>query len=110
MKVLTSRDYRFSTNDLHTKHKILKIKDIFSLEKIYFVHKYSNNNHPPMFHNYYQTFSQIHNITTRNCNYNLIVPISHSNFASYSMIIEGAKVWNELDIEIKQITNIKIFR
>ena len=32
MKVLTSRDYRFYTNDLQTKHNILKVEDIFLLE------------------------------------------------------------------------------
>ena len=26
------------------------------------------------------------------------------------MKIEGARVWNEVDIEIKQITNLKLFR
>ena len=101
MKVLTLRDYRFSTNDLHTKHKILKVKDIFLQEKISFVHNYVNNKLPPMFNDYYITFSQIHNISTRNSNINFIIPISHSNFASCSMKIEGAKVWNELDKQLK---------
>ena len=110
MKVLTSRDYRFSTNDLHTKHNILKVEDIFLLEKISFVHNFVNNKLPPMFKDYYTKFSQIHTIETRNSNSNFIVPFSHSNFGSYSMKIEGAKVWNDLDTQLKQLTNMKRFR
>ena len=110
MKVLTSREYRFPTNALHTEHKILKVADIFLQEKLSFVHNFMNNKLPSMFDNYYIKFSQIHNITTRNSNFNFIVPIFKSRFGSYALKIDGATVWNELDNSIKQITNVKTFR
>ena len=110
MKVLTSREYRFPTNALHTEHKILKVADIFLQEKLSFVHNFMNNKLPSMFDNYYIKFSQIHNITTRNSNLNFIVPIFKSRFGSYALKIDGATVWNELDNSIKQITNVKTFR
>ena len=110
MKVLTSREYRFPTNELHRIHKILKVNDILQQEKLSFVHNFVNNKLPPIFDDYYLKFAQIHNISTRNSNYNFIIPISQSNFGSSSMKIEGAKLWNELDIQIKQISNIKTFR
>ena len=78
MEVLTSRNYKFSTNILHTKHNILKVDDIFLQEKISFVYNYVNNKLSPMFNDYYLKFAQIHNISTRNSNYNFIVPICHS--------------------------------
>ena len=99
MKVLTSRNYRFSTNDLHTKHNILKVEDIFLLEKISFVHNFVNKKLPPMFKDYYTKFSEIHTISTRNSNFNFIVPFSPSNFGSNSMKVDGAKVWNDLDTQ-----------
>ena len=110
MKVLTSREYRFPTNALHTEHKILKVADIFLQEKLSFVHNFMNNKLPSMFDNYYIKFSQIHNITTRNSNFNFIVPIFKTRFGSYALKIDGATVWNELDNSIKQITNVKTFR
>ena len=110
MKVLTSRDYRFSTNDLHTKHNILKVDDIFLLEKISFVHNFVNNNQPSMFNDYYLKFAQIHTISTRNSKFNFIVPFCHTNFGSCSMKIKGAKVWNDLETHLKEITNLKTFR
>ena len=110
MKVLTCRDYRFSTNVLHTQHKILKVEDIFLQEKLSFVHNHENNKLPSMFSNYYVKFLQIHNIATRNSNNSFIVPTFNSNFGSYSMKIDGAKIWNKLENSIKQITSIKNFR
>ena len=63
-----------------------------------------------MFKDHYTTFSEIHTISTRNSNFNFIVPFSPSNFGSNSMKVDGAKVWNDLDTQFKQITNMKTFR
>ena len=110
LKVLTSKDRRHPTNDLHSQLKILKIEDLFFQEKVSFVYNYVNNKLPSSFQNYYSEFSQVHNINTRNKNYNFIIPHHRTNIGASTMKIEGAKLWNDLDANIKQKTNMKMFR
>ena len=52
LKVLSKKDYRFSTDSLHNEFDILKIKDIVKQEIITFVHNFSNSL-PPVFDGYF---------------------------------------------------------
>ena len=108
LKVLTSKKRRFPTNDIHNQLKILKIKDLLFQEKLSFVFNYVNNKLPSTFLNYYNEF--VHNIDTRNKNNNFIIPQHRTNIGASTMKVEGAKLWNELDTNIKQSSNIKSFR
>ena len=110
LKVLTFKDRRYPTNDIHSQLKILKIEDIFYQEKVSFVHNFINDKLPPTFQNYFTEFAQVHNIETRNKNHNLIIPRHKTNIGASTIKINGAKMWNDLDANIKQILNIKIFR
>ena len=110
LKVLTFKDRRYPTNDIHSQLKILKIEDLLYQEKLSFVHNYINDKLPPTFQNYYTEFAMVHNIETRNKNYNFIIPHHKTNIGAATIKINGAKIWNNLDTKIKQISNIKIFR
>ncbi|CAL4079418.1 unnamed protein product [Meganyctiphanes norvegica] len=64
LKVLSSKNYRFSTNELHKEFNLLKVEDISKQEILTFVHNYFSNSLPPVFDNYYETFGD--NYVTRN--------------------------------------------
>ena len=110
LKVLSKKDYRFSTDSLHNEFDILKIKDIVKQEVITFVHNFFSNSLPPVFDGYFETLASNHNRNTRNGS-NLIKITSHStNFSASSLKIQGAKVWNRLDNNLKSLQKVKNFR
>ena len=95
---------------LHSEFELLKIKDIVKQEVITFVHNFFSNSLPPVFDGYFETLASNHNRNTRNGS-NLIKITSHStNFAASSIKIQGAKVWNRLDSNLKIIPKVKLFR
>ena len=110
LKVLSSKNYQFSTDMLHNEFDILKIKDIIKQETITFVHKFSSNSLPPVFDDYFETLASNHNRNTRHGSHLLKIINHTTNFSAASMKIQGAKVWNRLDNNLKVITNLKNFR
>ena len=92
LKVLSGKNYRFSTNELHDEFDLLLVKDIANQEVVSFVHNFFSNNLPPVFSGYFETLTSNHNRNTRNGK-NLIKIITHStDIAALSMKICGAKV------------------
>ena len=71
LKVLSGKDYRFSTDKLHDEFELLKIKDITKQEIASFVHKFFSNSLPSVFSGYFETLASNHNRNTRN-GYNII--------------------------------------
>ena len=110
LKVLSGKNYLYSTDKLHDEFELLKIKDITKQEISSFVHNFFSNSLPPVFSGYFETLVSNHNRNTRN-GYNLIKIKNHStNFAAASIKIQGAKIWNKLDNKLKEIPKIKGFR
>ena len=66
LKVISGKDYRFSTDELHDEFDLLLIKDIANQEILAFVHNYFSNSLPPVFNGYFETLASNHNINTRN--------------------------------------------
>ena len=110
LKVFSNKIYRFSTDLLHTEFDLLKIKDIVKQEVITFVHNFFSNSLPPVFDGYFETLASNHNRNTRHGS-NLIKISNHTtNFAASSLKIQGAKVWNRLENNLKIIPKVKNFR
>ena len=110
LKVLLRKDYRFSTNELHNSMDLLKINDIAEQEIVTFVHNYFSNKLPPVFDDYYSTLANQHQRNTRN-GQNLLHILNHdTNIAASSIKISGAKLWNNLDNNLKNIPKVKGFR
>ena len=62
LKVLSSKEFRYSTDKLHNEFKILKIRDLFNQEILTFMYKYSTSSHPPVFNNYYETLAALNTV------------------------------------------------
>ena len=110
MKVLLNRDYLFPTNQLHTDLKILKITDILDLEVLLFVFSQFNKLLPEIFNDYFVTFANLHDISTRHKNTTFIVPRHFTNMGTKTVKIYGATLWNELPNHLKECSTIKSFR
>ena len=110
LKVLAGKVYRYSTDKLHDELEILKVKDIKEQEILAFVHNFFSNNLPPVFDGYYETLASKHNRNTRNGS-NLIKIVGHSSdFIGFSIKIQGAKLWNKADNNLKTIQKVKQFK
>ena len=73
-----------------------------------FVYNYFSNNLPPVFDNYFDSFN--HNYETRNGPNTIRLKIHDTQMAAASVQVKGAKLWNDLDLNYKTITNRKNFR
>ena len=110
LKVISGKEYRHSTNDLHDEFDFLLVKDIANQEIVAFVHNYFSKNLPPVFDGYFETLANTHNRNTRNGK-NLIRIAGHTtDIAGSAIKIQGAKLWNKLDNSLKQITKVKMFK
>ena len=109
LKVLSHRNYLFSTDKLHDEFELLKIKDLTKQEIATFVHNYFSNSLPPVFDGYFETLASTHNRNTRNGE-TLLKIHGHSSFSAPSIKIQGAKVWNNMNNNLKNILKVKTFR
>ena len=108
LKVLGKNEFKYSTDTLHSDYDLLKVNDITKHETLTFVHKYHTNCLPPVFDNYFVSFS--HNYNTRFGSQSYIIDNHASSAAALSVKIVGVKLWNQLDNDLKLIPTRKKFR
>ena len=110
LKVLSGKKFRFPTDELHDEFELLTVKDISRQEILTFVHNYFSKNLPPVFNGYFETLASIHNRNTRHGSNLLKIPMYSTNTAASSLKIQGAKLWNKLDNNLKNIPKAKKFK
>ena len=110
LKVLSGKDYMYSTDKLHDEFEILKIKDIIKQEVATFVHNFFSNSLPPVFDGYFETLVSYHNRNTRYGSNLIRIQNHYTDIAASSIKIQGAKVWNNLNNDLKKVDKVKNFR
>ena len=110
LKVLSGKKFRFPTDELHDEFELLTVKDIFEQEILTFVHNFFLEKVPPVFNGYFETLASIHNRNTRHGSNLLSIPRHTTNIAASSIKIQGAKLWNKLDNNLKNISKAKKFK
>ena len=71
-------------------------------------HNYFSNCLPPVFDNYFDRFDHPHE--TRNGPNTIIIKRHSTEIAAASVLVKGAKLWNDLDISYKTLTKRNNFR
>ena len=97
MKVLTKKEYRYPTNALHHENKILKVKHIYELKLLSFVHDCLNAKSIEVFDNYFKKQSQTHDHDLRDKN-KLVPHTSTSNLGCSSVKSNANTFWNNNQI------------
>ncbi len=107
-KTLYNKGWYTSTSILHENLNILKIKDIFSLFQLVFVHNQQLGKLPDNFSDYFITRDTIHNRVPR---YRKQIHLRQfkTNIGSKSVKVTGVALYNSLPVGIKSSTNIKVF-
>ena len=68
IRTISNSHYRSHTQPLFAKHNILKVNDMYSLELGVFMYKYSTNDLPGIFNDFFTKRSDIHGYQTRHVN------------------------------------------
>merc|ERR1712055_269761 len=108
LKVLSNKNYRHPTEKLHKEFNFLLVDDLAKQELLTFVHNYFSNSLPPVFNNYFDSFD--HHYETRNGPNTIRLKTHDTEMAAASVLVKGAKLWNNLNTSYKTITIRKNFR
>ena len=109
MRTISCSHYRSHTDPIFAEFKMLKVFDMFTLELGSFMFKYSSNDLPPVFANYFKKRSEIHNYTTRYKD-NYHYTNNKRTFSDHSVRTLGPHLWNSLDKSIQNSKTLKQFR
>ena len=92
LKLLLCRNYRESTNVIHSELKILKVKEIRIVNLANFVNNCLLGNLPAPFNLYFQYRNSMYGFRNQNLN----VPWARTTCGSLRTQVSGAKLWNGL--------------
>ena len=106
LKLLLQRDRLTPTDILHKDLNILKVHDIYKVNILCFVNKCLLGQCPPIFENYYHTRNNSYNMR----NVGLFIPRYRTTLGSQTVLIQGARIWNELDMNVKEFRFQSNFR
>jgi hypothetical protein len=106
LKILLQLEPRTSTNMLHHRLKILKIKDIQKVKIICFVNQCLLGLYPPYFQNYFRYRDRVYNLR----NEMLSINRTKTVLGSFNTQVYGAKLWNELVESVKKFRYQKNFK
>jgi hypothetical protein len=109
MRTISNSHYRSHSEPIFHKYDILKIYDSYKLELGAFMYKYSTNQLPNSFDNFFTKRSDIHSYHTRSRD-----KYNHTRnkkvFTDQSIRTTGPLIWNSLNDNIKLAHSIKQFR
>ena len=95
---------------LYYDQKILKLDDIFTLELGKFCFSFYNNLLPEAFNDIYTKTSFIHSHNTRNSNITFYLSNQNNKAGFNSLNYLGAKVWNSIPNDIKEVKRLECFK
>ena len=109
IRTITNSNYLTHTEPLFDRLKTLKIQDIHSLQTGVFMYKFTNNQLPELFNNFFDLNSNIHTYPTRHStDFHLENP--RTILAQKSIKHHGPDVWNTLPYNIKRCCSLGIFK
>ena len=90
---------------LHKKLNYLKLNDIYCLEPAKFMHKICNNKLPLLFQQRFNKIELVHSHqTTKLTKMNYFLPRVSKTAGKKKLEFRGAKLWNEINEDIKHKT------
>ena len=109
IRTISKSHYRSHTRPLFAKYNILNVNDMYSLELGVFMYKYSINDLPNAFNDYFTKRSDIHGYKTRHVN-DLNLTKNKKHFSDHSVRTTGPILWNSIDKKIINSKTVKQFR
>ena len=89
---------------------VVKLPDITTLQLAVFMYKFHNNLLPSVFDPYFNSVWMLHNYnTTLSSKMTYVIPNVRTNYGTFNIRFQGAKVWNDISDDIKLLP-LKIFQ
>ena len=110
LKVLSHKNYRYSTNKLHNELSILKVKDMVQQEILSFTHSYVHDNLPKVFKNFFNHRHEVSEMITEPRKRRFHLPIFKTDIGASTVTAVGSKIFNEKAMELKLENTMKTFR
>ena len=97
--IINFKNYRDHSDPLFSNNKILKIKDLITLQNILLVHDYLTDALPECFQNYFQKLNLVHpDITTKHSAMGCLFKPTYNttNYGLHSITNNCIKDWNNM--------------
>ena len=104
----TNSHYRSHSWPSFAKNNLLNVTDMYTLELGVFIYKYSINDLPVAFKEYFKR-SDIHDYPTRHVN-NLNLTNNRKSFSDHAIRTNGPILWNSLSKTIRESNSVKHIR
>ena len=109
LRIICNVPSRSHTNSLFSKHKILKIVDLYRFHLGQFMYKLINKSLPQVFDSMFVRNQSVHNYPTRQSD-EFHLPLVRTHLAQNSFIFTGPKLWNSLENEMKNAPSLYTFK
>ena len=110
LRILYFKDRKYPTNALHKELNFPQINDLYELKILKFMHNiyHHDKSVPDVFQNYFRLNESRHNYETRQSKH-YEIPKTRRKRGEKMLLNKGARLWNDLPINLKNITHVKAF-
>ena len=111
LKLLLLKDRRFHTCTLYKETNLLQLKDLtkYVASKIVHMSVYPEAKTPTQLRNHFIVNSCLHKKNVRD-KLLIKVPVAKNAIGESSVRWYGASYWNKIDLSIRKLTNVKLFK
>ena len=109
LRCINFSNFHDSSTPLYIKYNLLKVEDIFKLEVIKFMYKWSKGNLPPTFNNYFNTIDNMHKHNTRYSKNNYFMSRKVTKVGMGALDYIGVRLWREVPADLKKISFCNTF-
>ena len=109
IRTITNSHYRSHTGPLFAECNILTVTNMYNLELGVFMYRFSIDDQPVAFKNYFRKRSDIYDYPTRHGN-DLNLTNNKNLFSDHTIRTRGSILWNSLPTTVKDSKSAKHFR
>ena len=113
VRIISNSPYNAHSDPLFSRLKILKVVDIYKLQTLLLVYKFTHNLHPSDASNFLTRFNFtniLKHYDTRSTSLNLCKYSARTQIRNSTLLFAGPRLWNSLDANLKSIPTISIFK
>ena len=104
LRIITFSPFDAHSSPIFKQLQIIKLPDLVHLHTSNFMYDFHSNNLPLIFSDFFKPVSSIHSYNTRLASKSsLYLPHARTNYGIFNIRYNGAKIWNTIDIEVRNL-------
>ena len=109
VRIVCNAAFRAHTDGLFSKHRILKVEDVYNLQLGSFMYSLNDGTIPLALTKMFVKNNQVHNYSTRQAS-DFHLPHSRTQSFLNTLACTGPRFWNSLDSSVKQAISLPVFK